>query len=665
MSSPPEIRFGPFTFEPQTGSLWRGPALLPLLPKDAAILHVLMQHAGHVVSKDTLLEAVWPETYVTETVLKNGITRLRRLLADDPKAPRYIETRPRRGYRFLEQVQHETAGHEGPAPPPDMPQPVPSSPVAPPLLVGCEPELALLHEYLAHALAGRRQVVLVTGEVGIGKTTLVDAFGAQVAAEGRVWLAHGQCVAYVGEGEPYRPVLEALDRLCRGPAREFVLTLLRQEAPLWLAQLPGVLPGPEAEALGQHVAGLMPARMQRELAVLLERLTAAVPLVVVLEDLHWSDAATLDLLAVLAQRRDPARLLVLGTYRPEDAQTPAHLLHQVVTRLARHAHCHTVPLTAWPEAAVAAYLAHRLAARPWPAAAVRLLQHRSGGNPLFVTTFVDYLSHQGGLDPAGLDTLGPPLPGLAQAIPPGLRQLIEARLAQLTPTEQQVVEAASVVGGEGSAAAIAAGVAEAVLPVEAWCEALARRGEVLEARGTTAWPDGTVATRYGFRHTLYQQVAYERIPAARRQQLHRRIGARLELAYGEQGAEVAVELARHWQEGGDVGRAVRYRGLAAQKANRRSAPREAIEHGTQGLALLPQLPATPERTWLELRLHLTLVPALLVVHGRASGEVARAYQRAQALWQALGLPPRPRLALLGLWREVYWIGPLAAPALSG
>ena len=111
----PLIRVGPFTFEPTTGALWRGGALLPLLPKDAAVLAVLVQQAGHIVSKETLLEAVWPETYVTETVLKNCIARLRRLLGDDLQSPQYIETRARRGYRFLGTVEPqapEEAIHE-------------------------------------------------------------------------------------------------------------------------------------------------------------------------------------------------------------------------------------------------------------------------------------------------------------------------------------------------------------------------------------------------------------------------------------------------------------------------------------------------------------------------------------------------------------------------
>src|SRR6266568_9404341 len=125
------IHFGPFTFEPTTGSLWRGGALLPLLPKDASVLAVLVHHAGHIVTKETLLETVWPATYVTETVLKNCIARLRRLLGDDLKTPRYIETRARRGYRFLSAVQSPVAEHAVHAPPSAAGQPLAPFPLAP------------------------------------------------------------------------------------------------------------------------------------------------------------------------------------------------------------------------------------------------------------------------------------------------------------------------------------------------------------------------------------------------------------------------------------------------------------------------------------------------------------------------------------------------------
>ena len=209
--------------------------------------------------------------------------------------------------------------------------------------------------------------------------------------------------------------------------------------------------------------------------------------------------------------------------------------------------------------------------------------------------------------------------------------------------------------------AVAAGLAEPVVPVEAQCEALARRGNFLEPRGIATWHDGTVAARYGFRHTLYQQVVYERLPAGRRHQLHHRLGARFEHAYREQVEEIATELARHWQQGGDAERAVRYHGLAAQTANRRSAPREASTHVAQALTLLQTLPETRGRTRLVLRLHLTLLPALLAMHGFASREVAHTYTQAQALWRALGETTPLSPAQSGLWREFYWVGPLAFP----
>jgi predicted ATPase len=182
----------------------------------------------------------------------------------------------------------------------------------------------------------------------------------------------------------------------------------------------------------------------------------------------------------------------------------------------------------------------------------------------------------------------------------------------------------------------------------------------LEPRGQATWHDGTVAARYSFRHTLYQQVIYEGLPAGRRHQLHRRLAARLEQAYGDQVGEIATDLAQHWQRGGEAERAVGYRGLAAQKANRRAAPREAIEQISQALELLKTLPDTRARTQLELRLRLTLLPALLTMKGFASPEVAQTYAQAQGLWRALGETASLLLTLSGLWREFYWVGLLSS-----
>ncbi|MGE3542271.1 MAG: AAA family ATPase [Candidatus Tectimicrobiota bacterium] len=653
MAAGASIAFGPFTFEPHTGSLWRGAALLPLLPKDAAILHVLLQHAGHVVRKETLLETVWPETYVTETVLKNGIGRLRRLLGDDPRTPQYIETRPRRGYRFLGALQPCSATQPASAAPVvqvPTPAPVPSASSS---IVGREQELHQLQTRFKLACAGQRQVVCISGEAGMGKTTLVDTFVAQTLATEPLVLAYGQCVEYYGEGEPYRPVLEAIERLCRGPEGAQWLPILHQEAPLWLAQMPGLLTAREAEAYQQRLQQATPARMQRELAVVLERVTATVPVLLVLEDLHWSDPATLDLLAVLAQRRDPARFLMLGTYRPAEARAQAHALHGLATHLTRYPHYLELTLAALPVEAMQTYLTRRLSAQGLPLALIPWLQQRSGGQPLFLSTLVDDLTYQIRQHSIPQHTdIERLVHSLAQRIPSSLQQMLVARLERLSPGEQETLAAASAVGVEFSAAAVAAALAEEVIPVEARCEALARREEVLEVRGTSTWPDGTTATRYGFRHALYQQVLYAQIPAARRRQLHQRLGAVLERAYGEQVGDIATELARHWQESQATVQAVRYRGLAAQNAGRRSALREVMEHVRSALTLLATFPETSERHWLELRLQLTLGPALIAVHGSTAPEVVQTYARARALCQRLG--EHLDLAQLGLWRYFYW-----------
>jgi predicted ATPase len=172
--------------------------------------------------------------------------------------------------------------------------------------------LTQLQQCFTQALQGRRQIVFITGAAGMGKTALVDAFVAQVCATEAVWEGHGQCLAQYGSGEPYLPVLEALGRLCRDAAGAPCLAVVRQYAPSWLVHLPALLSPADRAAL-PPVGGVPQPRMLRELTEAFDQLTATRPLVLVLEDLQWSDGATLEWLTYVARRRDPSRLLLLGT----------------------------------------------------------------------------------------------------------------------------------------------------------------------------------------------------------------------------------------------------------------------------------------------------------------------------------------------------------------
>jgi predicted ATPase len=234
--------------------------------------------------------------------------------------------------------------------------------------------------------------------------------------------------------------------------------------------------------------------------------------------------------------------------------------------------------------------------------------------------------------------------------PVNLRQLIEQQIERVGAEERKVLEAASVAGAEFSAATVAAGAAQSLEAVETYCDGLVRREQFLRTRGTTEWPDRTIAARYGFVHALYQEVVYEQISASRRIRLHRQIGEREEQGYGERAGEIAAELAVHFERGRDYRRAVQYRQRAGETAIQRNAHHEAITHLTKGLELLKHLPDTPEHTQQELSLQLALTTPLIVTKGYASLEAEKVYTRARELCQQIGATPRLFPVLVGSQR---------------
>jgi tetratricopeptide (TPR) repeat protein len=218
----------------------------------------------------------------------------------------------------------------------------------------------------------------------------------------------------------------------------------------------------------------------------------------------------------------------------------------------------------------------------------------------------------------------------------------------VSPEERKVLEAASVAGADFSAAAVAAGVEQTTEAVETHCDGLVKREHFLQTRGTTEWPDGTTAARYGFVHALYQEVLYEQTSASRRIRLHKQIGEREEQGYGERAKEIAAELAVHFERGRDYARAVRYRQLAGENALRRFADQEAVNHFTKGLELLKVLPDTSDRDQQELTLQIALGAPLISTKGYAAQELEQAYLRARDLCQQLGETTQLFSVLYGL-----------------
>jgi DNA-binding winged helix-turn-helix (wHTH) protein/predicted ATPase len=642
------IFFHPFRLDPTNECLWKGTKAINLRPKVFAVLDYLLSRPERLVTKEELLNAVWPETFVGEAVLKVAVRQIREALGDDPKSPRFIETAHRRGYRFIGPIEaHEVQ--------PKL-QDISVAPAGVASgcqdfrggVVGRDEALSRMDVWLEKMLRGERQIVFVTGEAGIGKTALVDTFVRRIATDRNIRIGRGQCLEQYGTSEAYLPILEAIGRLGRDQRQ--VAEVLRAHAPLWLLQLPALVTAADRDSLNREVVGATRERMLREMGDAIETLTAEMPLVLLLEDLHWSDYSTLDLISYLARQRQAARLIVIGTYRTAELLVSGHPLQAVKRDLLARQQCEELPLEYLSPAAVGKYLSVRFPGNRFPAVLPDLIHQRTEGNPLFMVNAVDYLVGVGLIRETGEGwQLAEAIEQVEVGVPDSIKQMIERQIEHLNADQLRTLEAASVAGAEFTTLAVAAGLAEDPLLVERRCDALARMRQFIHDCGVQFLPDGTPVSRYGFIHTVYQNLLYERTSNSLRLQLHRRIGEQAETSYGERAREIAAELAMHFERGGDYRRAVEYLQKAADNEIHRFAYHQAVTLSRRGLDLLNKLPATPERDQQELCLQITLGMPLIATEGYAASDVGIAYLRARELCRQLGETPEISQVLWGLW----------------
>ncbi|MGE0826290.1 MAG: AAA family ATPase [Candidatus Binatia bacterium] len=641
------LRFAEFEFDLLHGQLWRDSQEVRLTRKAAAVLAYLATRPGQVVTRDELFAAVWPETVVSDAALQSCLSEIRHVLGEQAKQPRYLETLYKRGYRFVAPL---TALNDDGLP---LNEQAPTGersrdlifPQPPTVIVGRGTELQQLRRLWETAVQGRRQFGFLTGEPGIGKTTLFSTFIRTVVPP-QAYVGVGHCVDQYGAGEPYRPILAALSRISQGPAGEYLVEILRAKAPSWLRSLPAFVSPAERATLQAQYQGTTQAQALRELAEALEALSTVQPVVLVMEDLHWSDRATLAFVAVLARRPEPARLLVLGAYRPVDVLVTEHPLQQLKAELQLHNLCEEVSVGYLQAAEVREYVMRELGASGETLSDA--LHARSAGNPLFLATLVEYLRQAGEVERP--EILLPRWQALAATIPQPLWELIEVQTAMLKREEQEVLEVASVAGNEWAPTLVAVGQEREPAEIEQLCEGLTRRGQFLYRTEEVTWPDGTVDMQYSFRHALYREAFAQRVVGGRRRWLHQQIGARLEAGYGTQARERAAELAVHFEQGREVEKAVHYYHLAGENALAHSAYQEAVLQVRRALALIETLPQSPARLTQELRLRTLLPPALMAIKGHIAVEVEEAFLRAKEVCEQVGDTERLFFVLLGLFR---------------
>ena len=444
-------------------------------------------------------------------------------------------------------------------------------------------------------------------------------------------------------------------RLSRGPDGDQTVAILERYAPMWLAQLPGILTPHDAAALQQRLMGAAPDRMLRELTNAIDTLASQEPLVLAIEDLHWSDPSTIDWISTVTGRMDPARLLVIATLRPfssAEADGPLALLHESVRarRLARE-----VVLGGLSIEAVTDYILQRVPPAQGRRAALERLAERvhihTGGNPLFMATVLDQLIERRiviqGAD--GWDTSD--AEDAALEIPDSIRPVIERQIGRLSPDELLVLEAASVCG-ETFDLQVVAGAVE--LDEDAAETVLRKPGSRRFVRPSITEPaDDRGLPRLQFVHALFRNALYGAIPRSRRAELHRRIADLQETASGARADALAAELALHFELGGNESRAIHYLQRAGDSARRRSAFREARRHYERALDLLARQSADASTAARELSLQIGLGAATMATAGFGAPEVEAAYSRARELSQQIGDTPEQFPALFGLWL-FYW-----------
>jgi len=459
--------------------------------------------------------------------------------------------------------------------------------------VGRGPELKRLEGLLQDAIEGTGRLVFITGEPGIGKTSLSDEFLRRARARyPGVLMSRGRCVEQYGTGEAYLPFLDAIGGFVHGPGREKLVTVMRTYAPTWCAQLPVAFSSTGSlETLEMETIGATKERMMREMGDALGMLATTSPIVLLLEDLHWADPSSVDLLRHLCQRINSQRVLIAGTFRPEDIERTNHPLKGYKAEMLSHRLCEEVSLASLGLEHIDEYLNVTFAPNDFPPEFGQLIHDKTEGHPLFATNLLQYLSERG--DIASVNShwsLVRPLAQLDLQAPESVRSMIGKKIDVLEEEERRTLQYASIEGTEFLSTVVAGLLNVDEVDLEERLAHLERTHRLIETLGEEELPDRSLATRYRFSHALYQNFLYSDLVNKRRVLLHHQAGELLAKYYGNRAGKIATQLAIHFERGRDFDKAIQYLIQAGDNATKLYSSAEAEDHYSRALSLIEKLP---------------------------------------------------------------------------
>ncbi len=512
-------------------------------------------------------------------------------------------------------------------------------------IVGREVEKAALRDEFASAAGGHATMVCVSGEPGIGKTTLVEDFLSELARTSSHLVARGRCSERLAGAEAFLPILDALEDLLGEDPGGAIRKSLEENAPSWRRQVAPFETGPGASA-----PAASQERLKRELAGFLEDVAGDKPLVLFIEDIHWADASTVDLLAYIVTRLGNSRLFTIVTFRPSELQLAQHPFLALKLDLQTRGVARELPLTFLTENEVRALLALRFPGSAFPPELAKLIHARTEGNPLFVADVAEYLKVKDVIrEENGSWILSGSLPDLERDLPESKRSMVQRKVGQLTELDSQLLIAASVQGYDFDSAVIAAATGRDPAEVEDRLVDLERVYTFVHRRDEHDFPDGTPTTRYRFVHVLYQNVLYASLSVSRRVQISKAVGETiLRFQKGVPGP-FAAELGFLFESARDADKASLFFAAASRNAAKVFANQEAAVLARRGLALLAKVEEGPERQRRELSLQSILGSSVAATQGYAAPEVLVAMARARVLAEELGQQPELAPVIWGLF----------------
>jgi DNA-binding winged helix-turn-helix (wHTH) protein/predicted ATPase len=646
-----QLFFGPFRLDPTNECLWRGEKEIRLHPKAFGLLWCLLDHPGQMVTKESLLETIWPGVHVTEAILSVYVAEIRKALGEDPKKPVFIETLHRRGYRFIAPVtidrttgmSQSTAGSE------ELIRPImreAATAIGAEPIIGRERALSFLLEKLAAALHGTGSVVFTTGPAGIGKTRLLRELRHHTARCGFQWFGG----KYEKNGNhPYGAWLDML----KGYLQQRDAPSLHVLMGPYTAQLANIVP--EVMPRSNSTSKVAPQESEIERTRLLEawthlfvQISREAPLVLFLDDVQW--AGSLELLHHLARNIGNQRFLVLVAYRDDELKMNA-TLWKTVLAMNRERLYHPLPLEPLEQKEVARLISQKVAEKTIAPHLVDVIYQRTRGNPFFVEEFLRLLQERKVIadTEAGVDLRE----SASLEIPESVQTVIKERVEGLGKNAVELLRMASVIGREFPLRVLeefTGELEEELIGVMDRCE---RYGLIHSSSGLGE-------EKYAFTHDLLQEALYESIGPARRRRDHLRIAQVIEKLYASRLEDRYESLAYHFREGNDLEKAVIFSHRAGVKAASHCAYREAVLYFEQALGALEHLPAGRQKLEQAIAIRIDLGPALIAIGSYLAPEVEENYLQAEKLCEQLGESAELFPVLWTLSRIRHWRGELLA-----